>query len=252
MDRAALAWAALVVCPIGACSDASSARDPDVLVLAAASLTDVFQTLETAFEQERPGLDVEFSFAGSDALRFQIEQGAPADVVALADTEIMNALAAEGRVGPASVFATNSITIAVPPGNPTGVTGLADFARDELLLGACAPEVPCGAYAQRILVAAGVEPAFDTTDTDVRSLSAKISRGELDAGLVYVTDVLASAGSLDEVPLDGDADAGGAPIRAEYPIAVVDGADDAAREFTDFVLSTSGQRILAAAGFGPA
>jgi molybdate transport system substrate-binding protein len=240
---------------IGACSGAESDGDAEVLVLAAASLTDVFEQLETAFEAKNPTIDVQLSFGASSAVRVQIEQGAPGDVVAVADTATMDALVAGGQVRSPIVFATNSMTIAVPPGNPGNITSLADFADDELLLGACAPEVPCGGYADRILARAGVDAALDTTEPDVRSLVAKIAQGELDAGLVYTTDVIASAGKLDEVFLDdesgdderGDDDIG---VRAEYPIAMLLEADSGAGTFVEFVLSEQGRQILADAGFG--
>jgi molybdate transport system substrate-binding protein len=236
----------LVLGLLTACSGATADDESQVLVLAASSLTDVFEQISTAFETEHPDVDVQFSFGASSALRVQVEEGAPADVVAFADSAPMEALVANGLVQRPTVFAINSMMIAVPPSNPGNVDALADFALDDLLLGVCAPQVPCGAYAEQIFVAGGIEPAIDTAEPDARSLVSKIARGELDAGLVYVTDVNASDGDLIGFDIADDVN-----VRAEYPIAVLDGANEpAAQDFVDFVLSPAGSEMLVEAGFG--
>lgn len=235
-----------LVAVLTACSGTPPDDDADVLVLAAASLTDVFGELETIFEREHPGIEIEMSFGASSALRTQIEQGAPADVIALADTAVIDALVAGGYVRNPTLFATNALTIAVPSGNPGDVTSIDDFTRDDLLLGTCALQVPCGAYADEVFAAAKIDPRLDTMEPDVRSLAAKIARGELDAGLVYVTDVFAADGALVGIGLGSET-----ARPAEYPIALVDGADEQARAFVDFVLSESGGAVISAAGFGP-
>lgn len=239
----ALATSAL----LPSCSLSSSAKsDSSVLVLAAASLTDVFGEIGAAYEAAHPDARIEFSFSGSSAIKLQIEQGAPADVVALADTEIMDSLVADGLVAPATVFASNAVAIAVPSGNPASVTSIDDFERSELLLGTCAVQVPCGAYAGEVFAAAGIDAVLDTTEPDVRTLTAKLARGELDAGLVYRTDIIASDGALEEIPMLGDVN-----VTATYPIAHLAGATSpAAQQFIDFVLSDAARSILIAAGFG--
>ena len=222
--------------------------DPDsLLVLAAASLTDAFDDMETAFEVANPGVDVEISVAGSSAISVQIEQGAPADVVALAGTVPMDALVEAGLVENPSRFATNSMVLAVPIDNPGGVNGLDALSDGALFVGVCAPQVPCGRYAREVLDAAGVDASIDTEEPDVRSLAGKIAAGELDAGLVYATDVRSMPDRLVAIPLPDGVD-----VRAEYPIAIVSDTDDrdGASRFIDFVRSAAGQAILADAGFG--
>src|SRR5690606_34061099 len=153
-----------------------------------------------------------------------------------------------GAVGEPVVFATNRLRLAVPAGNPADVTGLDDLARDELLVGLCAEGVPCGELARRVLADAGVTPAPDTEEPDVRALLAKIEAGELDAGLVYTTDVRAASGAVEGI----DVPAGEAGT-TRYPIATVAGAPhpDAAAAFVAFVASPAGRDVLAGHGFGP-
>lgn len=224
----------------------SDSADDEVLVLAASSLTEVFTRLEEAFETDNPDIDLVTSFGGSNTLAVQVEQGAPGDVVTFADIAPMDDLVDAGLVDTPEIFATNSVTIGVPVDNPAGVTSIDDFARPELLIGACAPQVPCGGYAREVFAETGVEPSLDTEEPDVRSLIAKLAAGELDAGLVYSTDVSSSAGELAAVPLPD-----GAGVRAEYPIAVLAESDEsvAAGRFVEFILSDAGRAVLAEAGF---
>lgn len=225
----------------GACG---TSEDDTLLVLAAASLTDAFEELEFAFEQANPGIDVEVSAAGSSALRLQIDQGAPADVVAVANEEVMTQLAGEGHVAIPTVFATNQLVVATPSAGAAAITGPDDLADPSLLIGLCAVEVPCGRYAADALALAGIEPSVDTYENDVRALTAKLAIGELDAGVVYATDVTALADDLVVVAaLDG--------VEARYPIApLVDAPHgEDAKVFVDFVLSDAGQSILRDAGF---
>lgn len=241
----ALVAAVVVSLTIAGCG-AEDDQD-SLLVLAASSLTDAFDAMETAFEAANPGVDVEISVAGSSSIGVQIEQGAPADVVALADTVPMDALAEAGLVENPSRFATNSMVLAVPSENPGDVVGLEALSDSALLIGVCAPQVPCGRYAQEVLDAAGVDASLDTEEPDVRSLAGKIASGELDAGLVYATDVGSMPDRLVAIPLPDGVD-----VRADYPIAIVSdtGDRDSAGHFIDFVRSTAGQAILADAGFG--
>ena len=235
----------VVSLPLAGCG---AGDDSDsLLVLAAASLTDAFDDMEIAFEVANPSVDVEISVAGSSAIGVQIEQGAPADVVALADTMPMDALAEAGLVENPSQFATNSMVLAVPIGNPGKVDDFEALSDAALFVGVCAPQVPCGRYAREVLDAAGVDASIDTEEPDVRSLAGKIAVGELDAGLVYATDVRSIPDRLVAIPLPDGVD-----VRAEYPIAIVSDTDDrdGARRFIDFVRSAAGQAILTDAGFG--
>jgi len=219
----------------------------EVLVSAAASLTDAFAEVEAEFESANPGVDVVLNLAGSSALREQILEGAPADVFASANTSNMDQLAEAGEVARESqIFVRNLLQIAVPSGNPAGVTGLEDFGRDELLIGLCAEDVPCGDFAREALANAGVTPAIDTNEPDVRALLTKVEAGELDAGITYVTDVAPTDGAVDGVDIPEDVN-----VVADYPIAVLANAPnpDAASAFVDFVLSDEGQAILTKFGF---
>lgn len=247
MSRATVAGGliALILAPtIAGCSGAEG-EAPEVLVSAAASLTDVFGAIETEFEQRNPDLDVVLNLGGSSALREQILAGAPADVFASADEPNMATIVESGAaLGAPVVFATNRMEIAVPPGNPGGVTGLADFENEALVLGLCAAEVPCGELARMALGQADVAASIDTNEPNVRALLTKIEVGELDAGIVYVTDI--GGAQVEGIPISSSDNA-----TTSYPMVVLaDGASpDAGRAFVDFVLSEPGRGILAEFGF---
>ena len=216
-------------------------------VLAAASLTDAFTRLGRAFEDEHPGTEVDLGFGPSSGLARSIVEGAPADVFASASptamAEVVDAGAAAGR--PAD-FARNLLQLVVPRGNPGQVRGLRDLARAELLVGLCAPAVPCGEVAARVLDDAGVAPATDTEEGDVRALLTKVAAGELDVGLVYETDVAAAGDDVEGIALPR-----GAPAGTRYPIAVLGEAGDRelAEAFVALVEAPEGQRVLRGLGF---
>ena len=221
--------------------------DDRVLVLAASSLTEAFSAMEAQFEEAHPGVDVEVGFGGSSTLQVQVEQGAPAAVVAFADTESMATLAGAGLVEEPVQFATNSVVLATPIDDPGDVAELADLTDPDRLVGICAAQVPCGRYAREVFERAGLEPSVDTEEPDVRALVGKLVSGELDAGLVYATDVQAMPDRLRAVPLPPGVD-----VRAAYPIAVVTETGDRAmaERFVDFVGSPAGQAVMTDAGFG--
>lgn len=235
---------------IGACGGRAgdtSERRREILVSAAASLTDAFTAIEISFEQFNPSVDVVLNFAGSSSLREQILEGAPVDVFASANRTIMDQVIAGGGVsGEVRVFATNSLAIAVPTGNPAGVGGLEDFANGDLLIGLCAEQVPCGEFARRALADAGITPEVDTNEPDVRALLTKIGAGELDAGITYATDLPSAADTVDGVAIPVAQN-----VTTDYPIAVLDDAPNPAdaEAFVAFVLSDGGQAILAQYGF---
>ncbi|MDJ0923237.1 MAG: molybdate ABC transporter substrate-binding protein [Acidimicrobiia bacterium] len=237
---------ALLAGVLSACSPGGASAE--VLVSAAASLTDVFAEIEDAFETANPAVDVILNVAGSATLREQITAGAPADVFASADLRNITVLSEDGAIKSGiTVFATNQLEIAVPPGNPAGVSGLADFERTDLLVGLCAPGVPCGDFARSALQLAGVTPAPDTNEPNVRALLTKIAAGELDAGIVYTTDVVAAANGVDGVMIPASHN-----VTAQYPVAtLIDSPNpEGAAAFVAFVLSPSGRSILAEHGFG--
>jgi molybdate transport system substrate-binding protein len=216
-------------------------------VFAAASLTDVFTGLGDRLAADNPGLDVRFNFAGSSALAQQVVQGAPADVFAAADEGQMAVVTDAGlALGDPAVFASNVLEIAVPHGNPAGVTGLDAFSRADLALALCAPEVPCGSAAADVLAVAGITPEPDTYEEDVRAALTKVELGEVDAALVYASDVVAAGDAVEGVEFPEAEDAVN-----RYPICVLADAPnpEAARAFVELVRSGEGQRALADAGF---
>ena len=224
------------------------AVEGEVLVFAAASLTDAFGDVKAAFEEDNPEADVQLNFGGSSALREQILAGAPADVFASANESNMAAVVDAGDIdGEPQIFVTNQLQIVVPAGNPGDVKGLDDFANDDLLIGLCAEGVPCGDFGREILEGVDVEPAIDTNEPDVRALLTKVGSDELDAGIVYVTDVTSAGDKVEGIDIPADDN-----VVAEYPIAeVADAPNSAGAEaFTQFVLSDEGQEILADYGFG--
>jgi molybdate transport system substrate-binding protein len=216
-------------------------------VFAAASLTEAFARLRDEFRRDHPGVDVRISAGGSSGLAASIVQGAPADVFASANEAQMTVVQKAGRTaGKPELFAANTLEIAVPPGNPAGIKGLADFGREDLTLALCAPEVPCGAAAGKVLAAAGVTARPDTLEEDVRAALNKVELGEVDAALVYVTDVRSVGRRVQGLPFPESAQA-----VSHYPIAVLSDAPNpkAAKAFVDLVLSGHGRQTLAEFGF---
>jgi len=226
---------------------AAAAVAGDVTVFAAASLTDAFSEIGTAFEAAHPDVALTFSFAGSSDLVAQIDEGAPADVFASADQANMAALTA--AAGQPVVFATNALEIITAPGNPEGIADVADLADSDLVVVACAPEVPCGRYADQVLDAAGVTVTPKSYEENVRGVTNKVTLGEADAGIVYRTDVLAAGDDASGVAIPADVN-----VVAEYPIVATTEAPnpEGAAAFIDFVLGPQGQAILGRHGFtGP-
>jgi molybdate transport system substrate-binding protein len=220
-----------------------------VTVCAAASLSAALQTMASAFEKAHPGVQVELNFAGSPTLVQQIQQGAPADVFASADEANMQKLVESGQVaGAPQFFARNKLQIVVPAGNPKHIAALADLAKPGLTIALCGPAVPCGRYAAEAFAKAGVVAPAASQEVDVKAVLTKVSMGEADAGIVYVTDVRAAAGKVDGVEIPEASN-----VIARYPIAVVKNAPNAAAgaAFVEFVLSPKGQRLLAGFGFLP-
>ncbi|GAA1661659.1 molybdate ABC transporter substrate-binding protein [Glycomyces endophyticus] len=240
---AALALAALTACGSG--DDTGAETEPTTLtVLAAASLTEAFTEIGERFEAEHDGVDVELSFAASSDLAAQITEGAPADVFASADQKNMDKVVDAGAAVDPQPFALNQLVIAVPAGNPDGVTGLADLAG--LDFAACAAEVPCGAAAQTAIDASGTAVTPVTYEADVKSTLQKLTLGEVDAALVYRTDAIAAQDEVDAVEFPESAEAVNT-----YPVtALADAAaPDLAAEFTAYVLGDDAWTVLEAAGF---
>jgi molybdate transport system substrate-binding protein len=244
---AAIVAGGVLVASCSGDNDDAGGSERTITVFAAASLTDAFEEIGAAFEAAEPGVTVEFNFAASSSLREQILAGAPADVFASANTSNMDQVVVAGAATDPSDFVENRLQIAVPAGNPGNVTRLADFADPDLLIGLCAAEVPCGQFGREALARARVTPSIDTNEPDVRSLLTKIEAGDLDAGLVYVTDVMSAGGAVEGIDVPEDQ-----KVVAVYPIAPLtdSGSPAAADAFVEFVLSDEGQEILASYGFG--
>ncbi len=198
MGRIVPVWVALVAMVIGGCGSVESSSpsndggQSDVIVMAASSLAEVVETVAAEIPTITPVI------AGSSTLVAQLQAGADADVLITADAQSMERAKTLGLInGDPAAIASNSLVLAVAAGNPGGVARLADLERSDLLIGLCAPEVPCGALAQRVLQTEGLAASVDTLESSVRALTAKLSLGELDAGLIYRTD--AKAADLDMV-----------------------------------------------------
>lgn len=231
MKRTALALLPLL---LAGCSGSSAPSR--VTVFAASSLTQVFTAEGKAYEKAHPGTRLTFSFAGSQALVAQLQQGAPADVLATADTASMTASGLKG----ARVFARNRLAVITAPGNPRGIHGLADLARPGLRVVLAGPTVPVGKAAAKALAAAGVTVRPASLEQDVKGVVTKVRLGEADAGIAYVTDVRSAHGAVAGAELP--------EVSNSYPIAAAHGAGKA---FVSFVLSPAGQAILASYGFLP-
>ncbi|MDY0827653.1 molybdate ABC transporter substrate-binding protein [Microbacterium sp. BG28] len=216
-------------------------------ISAAASLSAAFDEIAQGFEAEHPGVQIPpISYDGSSTLATQIIGGAPVDVFASADENNMNKVVDAGLAGDPQVFATNTLVIAVPRGNPAGIASLGDLAKPGATVVLCAPEVPCGAASQKLLSAAGVTVTPVSQEQNVTAVLTKVAAGEADAGLVYATDVK-GRDDVDSLTPDG----AGAVVN-RYPIAVLKDAPDAAvaAAFVAYVRGERGQAVLAAHGFG--
>jgi molybdate transport system substrate-binding protein len=246
---AALAVVALVLAGCGGddqASGGSPASPGGLTVFAAASLTAAFTELGERFTAANGGTKVTFNFAGSQALATQIQQGAPADVFASADLANMGRL--KGLVGTPRSFASNLLQMVVEKGNPEGVKGLEDLASSELKVVLAAPDVPAGRYAAEALAKAGVTVKPVSEEDNVKAVVTKVSLGEADAGIVYVTDVAAGGDRVEGVDIPEERN-----VVATYPIATVKDSKRAsqAQAFVDLVLSADGQQVLREHGFLP-
>lgn len=226
---------------------ACSGDDPEtVTVLAAASLTGSFTTLAETFEDEHPGVKVELVLGSSGTLADQVLEGGAGDVLATADTATMDR-AASALAGDPRIFATNTMVLVVPADNPAGITSLADLDDPAVDYVLCVDTAPCGAIGAEVISQGGIGNEPVSLEVDVKAVLARVTSGEVDAGLVYVTDAVAAGDDVESVALPDEL------LEAtDYPVAVLTEASDAdlAAEFVDLVLSPEGQKVLAGAGFG--
>jgi molybdate transport system substrate-binding protein len=230
---------------LAGCGQAGAPPQRSLTVLAASSLTESFEELGNRFTAEHPDVRVQFDYQGSSTLAEQIKQGRQADVFASADTKNMDKV--RDLVGTPETFATNRLTIVVPPGNPAGITSLADLAAPGRTVVVCAPQVPCGAATQEVTRISGTQLKPVSEEDDVKSVLQKVVAGEADAGLVYVTDAQAAGEQVQEVDFPESQQ-----VINTYPIATIKAAPQPqlAAEFMAFARGPVGREILAKHGFG--
>lgn len=227
----------------GSPTAAGSGTSRTLTVLAAASLTDVFELIADDFEADHEGVTVEQSFAASSTIVQQVNEGAPGDVIALAGMGSLEPLAQEHRVGEVAKFTTNSLQLAVPPDNPADIDGVEDLGEDGVRLVVCEEQVPCGTATATLFETLGTEPAVSSYEQDVRATLTKVELGEADVGIVYRTDVTEAGDKVLGIDIPDDVN-----VVNTYPILAV--SDNAlAQAFVDEVMSARGQQHLADAGF---
>jgi molybdate transport system substrate-binding protein len=217
------------------------------MVFAAASLNKSFTAIGEQFKTDDPGADIEFNFAGSSDLVTQLTQGAPGDVFASADTKNMDKAVQAGLLdGDPVNFASNTLTIVVAPGNPKKIASFADLTQPGLSVVVCAPQVPCGSATQKVEKATKVQLKPVSEESQVTDVLNKVTTGQADAGLVYVTDAQGAGNKVTAVAFPESAEAVNT-----YPIAVLKQSKnpELARKFVDLVTGEAGQKALSAAGF---
>jgi molybdate transport system substrate-binding protein len=250
---AAAAALALTACGGGTSAQPTPAAAPKMsgalTVLAAASLTNSFNRIGQQLMAANPGLTIKFSFAGSPTLVTQVQQGAPADIIATADQANMAKVTTGGfNSGTPVVFAHNKLQIAVQPNNPRKISTVSDLANPAIRFDSCAPAVPCGAYSINTFAKAGVKVTPVSLEPDVTTVLSKVALGEADAGIVYVTDVKGANGQVTGIVIPDDIN-----TIAEYPIVQLRTTQNAAaaQGFIDYVAGSEGQKVLASYGFLP-
>lgn len=260
--KAAAALIATVAVILSSCAGSSNSTgaggSAKLTVLAAASLTNVFPKIAAAYNKSHSKVDFRFSFAGTDTLAAQIQQGAPADVFAGASTSYSDDLSKKKLIDAPKLFCTNQLVLLLPPTNPAHITSLKDLTKAGIKLDIAAPSVPAGSYALTVLqnldsryggsYSKDVLANVVSHETDVEAVLTKVRLGEADAGFVYITDAIASGAKVKTVSLPSYAQA-----VATYPIAVVSSSKESsiANSFVQYVTSAPAQRMLRKAGFGP-
>jgi molybdate transport system substrate-binding protein len=245
-------WAALPLALVAAliladCGSGESAERSTLRVLAAASLTEPFTALEKTYEESHPDVDVQISFDSSAILVEQLSQGLAADVLATADLRSMDEAVAAGVIsGTPTPFATNTLVIATPAGNPAKIRGLDDLA--DATFAVCVPAAPCGDATQRLFAIDDVSGKPATEEENVKGVLTKVTSGEVDAGLVYASDAQAAGDKVDVVRAENASE-----VVNVDPIAAVKGGRNAgaAKDWIDLVISNQGQEVLTSHGFGP-
>lgn len=227
-------------------SHGSAGPSGELRIYAASSLTEAFDELKRGFAAAHPATTVSITYGASSDLATQIGQGAPADVFASASKKNMTALGS-AALHPVD-FVSNSLTVAVPPTNPAKITSVQDVANKRVKAAICDPAVPCGVVAAEVFAKAGITVKPAASEPDVKSVLAAVESGEVDAGLVYVTDARAAGAKVKTVSIPA-----GFRASTTYPIAALKSAKNAAlaKAWVDYVLSAAGRKVFTADGFGP-
>ena len=256
MRRFAVVAAGLAAVAVAGCSSSSSSSPSGtssakpatgtITVFAAASLTETFTQLGKQFQSAHPGDTVKFSFGPSSGLATQITSGAPADVFASASPTNMQDVVSAGDASNPQNFAKNTMEVAVPPNNPAKVTSVNDLAKKSVKVALCQPQVPCGMVAAEVFKNVGITVKPVTLQPDVKSVLTQVETGNVDAGMVYVTDVMAAGSKVKGVTIPANDNAS-----TLYPIATITSSKEKsiADAFVAYVLSPAGQSVLTAAGF---
>ncbi len=245
---AALLAGALLV-GLAGCGSGTGSEERTLEVLAAASLSGTFTELAERFEEEHPGVSVRLVLDSSATLAEQVNQGAPADVLATADQRTLQVVVDAGNTeGEPTLFASNRLVLVTPAGNPADLTSVADLDDAGVAYVVCVPAAPCGTAARTVLDASGVTATPASEEVDVKAVLAKVTLDEADAGLVYATDAMAAGDEVATVEIPAAQDA-----VTRYPLAALAGADDPdlAADWVELVLSEEGLQVLRDAGFGP-
>jgi molybdate transport system substrate-binding protein len=229
-----------------AASSSSATQTGTITVFAAASLMGTFTQIGKQFEAAHPGDTVKFSFGGSSTLTTQITGGAPADVFASAAPANMDTVVSAGDASSPQDFAKNTAEVAVPPSNPAKVTSVNDLAKSSVKVALCQPKVPCGVVAAEVFKNAGITVKPVTLQPDVKSVLTQVELGNVDAGMVYVTDVKAAGAKVKGVTISASDNAS-----TLYPIDTISSSKHLAEAeaFVAYVLSPAGEQVLTAAGF---
>lgn len=244
----AAALLALAGCAAPATTPSTSGNSVtgEITVFAAASLKESFTKIAQEFETANPGTKVTLSFGPSSGLATQINSGAPVDVFASAAVKNMDSVVQAGKAANPEVFARNVLEIATPPANPANITQFSDLAKSGVKLAICQAQVPCGVVTAKVAEKAGVKLNPVSLEVDVKSVLTKVTLGEVDAGLVYRTDVKAAGDKVHGIEIPADINS-----PTDYPIAPIRDSKNAATAdaFVKFVLSEKGAQIIADAGF---
>lgn len=230
-------------------SEASTIPGSEINVAAAASLTDAFATIADEFEKANPQTKVRASFGASSTIVDQVVNGAPVDALATASESTMAAAAKANVIeGTPQIFASNILAIAVPAGNPANIMSINDLTRPGVKLAVCQPQVPCGQTATELFKRANVNLTPVTMEPDVRAVLSKVTNNEVDAGIVYRSDVVAAGSEVTEIPIPETVN-----VTTRYPIAPVASRDNQPTtvRFIEYLLSPAGQQVLADNGFTP-